>query len=188
MLLTLCSPTPLVNRRAATAHVVCLARKESWRETDSATILGSKRSPAKDAGDLLLEDEDDYTTLDLEVISRAAEALKSRRAQLNVDDNDQLGSDAEALVRTGLALQSARQGNQAELHFLAALTASRSCGAAWYGLGSLLHEYQHGGLDDARTPPEVLAEAADCALIAARYVAAPRTGPETHAPQPMPAL
>ena len=44
------------------------------------------------------------------------------------------------------------------------------------------------GLDDARTPPEVLAEAADCALIAARYVAAPRTGPENHAPQPMPAL
>lgn len=184
MLLALCSPTPIANGRAATAHVICLARKESWRETDSATILGSKRSPAKDAG----IEEDDYTTLDLEVISRAAEALKSRRAQLNVDVNDQSGSDAEALVRTGLALQSSRQGDEAELHFLAALTASRSCGAAWYGLGSLLHEYQHGGLsaeecvdDDDEwlflLPEEQadalrqrrLSRAADCALIAARY-------------------
>ena len=184
MLLALCSPTPITNRRA---NVVCLARKESWREADSITIMGKARSPAKDAG----SEDDDYTTLDLEVISRATAALQARRGQLErveSDAGENLGSDADALVKEGLALQSARQGDEAEKRFLAALAASRSCGAAWYGLGSLLHEYQHGGLsceesvnDDDEwiflLPEEQadalrqrrLSRAADCALIAARY-------------------
>ena len=160
-----------------------MARKESW-EADTSTIMGKARSPAVDAGDEL----DDYATLDLEVISRAVAALKSRSEQLDLSvDAD--STDADLLSSKAMELQSARKGDEAERGFLSALSTSRSCGSAWYGLGSLLHEYQHGGLadDDQWTvrdddflfllPEEQAAalrehrlrRAADCALIAARY-------------------
>ena len=85
---------------------------------------------------------------------------------------DELGVDAAAVPAETLAdafrLQSARKGDEAERCFVSTLLAERSCGAAWYGRASLLHEYQHGGLTGGSARRAALAEAADAALIAAR--------------------
>lgn len=107
--------------------------RESWMEADSATILGRSRSPAKDA----LSDEDDYTVLDLEVISRAAAAIRARSQQLSLSEgsektgDEKTGgekADADQLAARGIALQSARRGAEAERTLLEALALSRSCG------------------------------------------------------------
>ena len=154
-------PCPI---RCAPKTIVC---RETWRETDSTTIFGRRRSPASDA----LSQDDDYTVLDIEVISRALEATKARSEALEL----QRGVDPDDLCREGFAFQAARRGTDAEAAFLAALASQRSCGAAWYGLASLLHEYQHGGLDQHGSWQQglgtkvQLAHAADAALIAARY-------------------
>ena len=143
-------------------------------ESDSTTIMGRSRTPASDAG----VDEDDYSVLNLDVIARAMKDLKARRASLGEDSGAQTGGDADAtaLVQTAFLEQSARRVEKAERLFVAALEASRSCGPAWYGLASLLHECQHGGLSSAAGSSEddgwrerQLAQAADAALIAARY-------------------
>jgi tetratricopeptide (TPR) repeat protein len=135
--------------------------QEAWRESDTSTIFGRARSPATDARD----GSDDYAVLDLEVITRASAALKRRPPNTRFD-----GETQERLVASAFDMQSKRLGREAEDTFVAALAQGRACGAAWYGLGSLLHEHQHGGLNDEHgTRDERLAEAIDCALIAARY-------------------
>ena len=144
-------------------------------ESDSTTIMGRSRTPASDAG----SDEDDYTVLDLEVITRAASDLKKRSAALGDlnGKNNGAATDAETLVAAAFLEQSARRVREAERLFVAALQADRKCGAAWYGLGSLLHECQHGGLElqdeevDSEWRAAVLSRAADAALIAARFEA-----------------
>lgn len=167
-----CSVGP---RHYGSVSMLAEQRRESWMEADSSTIFGRARSPASDAGSL----DDDYTVLDLEVISRALEFTKRRGEVVRLTDSSSDDvPDADGLAAQGFAMQSVRSGKDAERAFLAALATQRSCGAGWYGLGSLLHEYQHGGLDDDE--PGVgdedarsrrLSRAADCALIAARYEA-----------------
>jgi hypothetical protein len=159
----------------STGSVAQPSRREAWMASDTATVFGRARSPAVDAG----SEDDDYTSLDLEVISRALEAVKCRSAALGIaDGTNNAEADADALAAAASALQSARKGAEAEMAFLCALAARRSCGAAWYGLASLLHEYQHGGLPldgtgdgsaGQRQRDLRLREAADAALIAARY-------------------
>ena len=75
------------------------------------------------------------------------------------------------LARAAFREQTARQVREAERLFIAALEADRKCGAAWYGLGSLLHECQHGGLGHDEDRVIRLNQAADAALIAARFEA-----------------
>lgn len=167
----LCLSTLEPQRRVMTTM---LERRENWMEADSSTIFGRARSPARDAN---LSEDDDFTVLDLEVITRALGAIKRRGEQIssNAAAEDE---DAIRVADEGFTLQSSRNSAAAEHAFLRALSIQRSCGAAWYGLGSLLHEHQHGGLDDERgdegsdaARTRRLALAADCALIAARYEA-----------------
>ena len=138
--------------------------RESWRESDTSTIYGRSRSPASDARD----GEDDYAVLDLEVITRIGAVLKSKPKSSSDSSQDEM-------VANGFALQSDRLGGDAEEAFVSALDQGRSCGAAWFGLGSLWHEYQHGGLNeptaslDDEQRQARLREAADAALVAARY-------------------
>lgn len=103
--------------------------------------------------------------LDIEVISRAGAALKARRDLLNASPAELPNEALAEAVR----LQSARQGDAAERAFVGALLANRSCGSAWFGLASLLHEHQHGGLASWESRGAALAEAADACLISARY-------------------
>ena len=154
------------------AHTRLAQQREGWMESDSTTIMGRSRTPALDAG----VDEDDYSVLNLDVIARAMKDLKARSASLGKDsDAKGNGGDATALVQSAFREQSARRVDEAERLFVAALEASRSCGAAWYGLASLLHECQHGGLSSATGESEdgwrerQLTQAVDAALIAARY-------------------
>jgi hypothetical protein len=155
------------------AHTRLAQQREGWMESDSNTIMGRSRTPALDAG----VDDDDYSVLNLDVIARAMKDLKARRASLGKDSDTQVGggADATALVQSAFREQSARRVDEAERLFVAALEASRSCGPAWYGLASLLHECQHGGLSSATGESQdgwrerQLTKAVDAALIAARY-------------------
>ena len=149
-------------------------KREGWMESDSTTIMGRSRTPASDAG----SQEDDYTVLDLEVTARMLKDLKLRRAELGIGSRQEEhvdSNDPEDIARAGFVEQSARRSQSAERLFLAALEKSMKCGAAWYGLGSLLHECQHGGLAASEGVPEndrramLLRQAADAALIAARF-------------------
>jgi len=116
--------------------------------------------------------------MNLEVITRAMGDLKARRAVLGTDGDPQAPDvSAEAIARAGFSAQSARQSKAAERLFLAAIEKDRKSGAAWYGLGSLLHECQHGGLEvageDASSElsrENQLSQAADAALIAGERV------------------
>lgn len=166
-------------------HPVVLLQ-ESWRESDTTTIMGRKRSATTDAG---IVGDDDYCVLDLEVSTRAAEVVTARRSALDASmskDFSELALEGAAeLVARAQWLQSARRSDEAERCFVMALAQDRKCGAAWYGLGALLHEHQHGGLandaarDNAADGKDVeqhrlsrLSQAADLALVAARFEAA----------------
>ena len=147
-----CAELPVRSLRPGAAAM--RQKRESWMESDSTTIMGRSRTPASDAG----MDEDDYTVLDLEVISRATRDLQARRAALGLGSEPEQGAepDADALTRAGFHEQSMRKVREAERLFVAALEANRKCGAAWYGLGSLLHETQHGGLERAAAASRTL--------------------------------
>ena len=142
--------------------------REGWRESDTSTVFGRARSPATDARD----GGDDYVTLDMDVIVRARAALSARSAAAERADATM---SQDQLLEHAFAEQSARRGLAAESALVRVLGENRTCGAAWYGLGALLHEYQHGGLDEpaGSLAPHGrlarLAEARDAALIAARY-------------------
>jgi len=133
--------------------------REGWRDQTN-TVFGTARSAARDAGD-----SDEYNELDLEVVLRAAAALERRRDALGV----RAAGDPAASLAEALRLQTARRGDEAHRLFVAALLADRSVGAAWYGLASLLHEHQHGGLKASNSSRVALMDAVDAALIAARY-------------------
>jgi len=157
----------VVHRRSSCAIAM---KRESWMESDSTTIMGRSRTPAVDAG----ADEDDYTVMDLEVITRATRDLKARRAALDHGGEgaaDSASAEAAELACAAFREQTARRLQAAERLFVAALEADRKCGAAWFGLGSLLHECQHGGLVHDEERERHLSQAADAALIAARFEA-----------------
>ena len=52
-------------------------KRDGWVSSDTTTIMGRSRTPATDGG----TDEDHYTVINLEVITRAMGDLKARRAE-----------------------------------------------------------------------------------------------------------
>lgn len=112
---------------------------------DTFTVFGPHRTLTSDAG---VRGEDDYCMLELEVGSRAAQAVAQRRRFHAAGSCSSEEGSAEQWVAKGESALSARRGEEAERCFLEAVGLDKRCGAAWYGLGALYHEHQHGGLGE----------------------------------------
>jgi len=149
-----------LDRSASQRHTSLSMGRELW-QGDGHTVLGTARSFAADAID---DDGDDYAFMDIQLTMRAADALEARSKLLGIHEAKH---PAQCLAEAFRA-QAARQGDEAERLFVSAVSANRTCGAAWYGLASLLHEYQHGGLATWTSRTATLSEARDAALVAAR--------------------